>query len=252
MTQAPPPLNLTGSRLACALSKLELTATKLTQQELSVRLGELIDLSGSLSIARAQLGPIGGDYEADNSIAGAAVSEFLRVQSALVQSVAGSFAPQPPTRNRLPAPPTEVPADQGKAGQAYQRFYAAMQREMEFKIQGLYEDTRRSLCRLSPELAQLCALDSSLRKTLAPLFRKAFGSMPQRVGLRFDQTCANYHLALAGQDHKQALWTQMMNRFGEELRSLLLAEIEARLLPVLGLIEAMNDEFNTLEEAEHL
>ena len=43
----------------------------------------------------------------------------------------------------------------------------------------------------------------------------------------------------------QSRWERLLAAFSEELRCLLVAELEARLLPVLGLVEAIEEQKNT-------
>ena len=235
MTQAAAHISLNGSRLVRFLSDLRVSDAAVTQKRFAERLGSLIDLSDSITLSSAHSAIGATAFEPGGMSHGDAQQEFLRVRAAIVQSVMRSFAAQSgPTRIKLPVPAAETPTDISAAFEPYRTFYSAQQRDIDFKIQKLQLQMREAAAGLSPELAQLSALDAALGNTLTLHTRKFFAVIPGLLGKRFE------HLY---QQHPS--WSAMHKPFCADMQGLLLAEIEARLLPVLGLVEALGTDTNT-------
>jgi hypothetical protein len=121
-------------------------------------------------------------------------------------------------------------ADAGFA--PYRQRHLELQRRMELAIAPLREHVRQALSQVSPRLRQLAALDGVLEQMLAPreqaLLPAAAGQMERRFGqLR--------------QAHEDNSW---LDAFSRDWREALTAELDLRLEPVAGLVEAMNNESN--------
>jgi hypothetical protein len=129
--------------------------------------------------------------------------------------------------------------DQGLS--AYLRFYALQQSEMESRIVQLHTRIRRELTAQSSPLAQLAALDGKLNEVLASYSRKALGVIPSLLRKRFhylfNESLFNESLFNESEAEKEALAA-----FLREMQTVLLAELEIRLQPTLGLIEALATE----------
>jgi hypothetical protein len=236
-------VSLNSSRLVRFLGGLGAANPQVSSEQFALRLGELIDLSDSvrLSATHASL----GDTAAAESEESAQTSrgDFLRVRTFMVEAVIRSFSPVTGTGGiKLPkeARPCE-PGDQELLA-AYLRFYVSHQREMGFKIRNLHTRTREAVAGHSPELAQLCALDAAIGNAISGHTRRYFVVIPKLLGKRFELLLEDYRQAVsAGDSDNDKLWAQTLERFQGEMRELLLAEIEARLLPVVGLIEALDE-----------
>jgi hypothetical protein len=235
MSQAAAHISLNGSRLVRFLSDLQVSDAAMTQKRFAERLGSLIDLSDSITLSSAHSNIGATAFEASGLSQQDAQQEFLRVRAAIVQGVIKSFAPHTgPTRIKLPVPEAETPTDASTAFEPYRKFYTAQQRDIDFKIRKLQLQMREAAAGFSPELAQLSALDTALGDTLAIHTRKFFAVIPGLLGKRFE------HLY---QQHPS--WMAMHKAFCADMQGLLLAEIEARLLPVLGLVEALDSNTDT-------
>ncbi len=191
----------------------------------------MIDLADSISLSTA-LGKLpamafepGADGDGDEPVR----ERFLSVRTSIIQSVIKSFDPgEGSARIKLPPPPADAPPDAAAAYEPYLRFYRAHQREIDRRVQAVQSQVRAAAAGLAPELARLAALDAALGETLVLHTRKFFAVIPRLLGKHFEQ--------LAG-ERPPIEWYE---RFCGDMRGLLLAEIETRLLPVLGLIEALN------------
>lgn len=249
MTQAPPSSSLNGSRLVRILSELVEPAVDLSHQQFSEQLGRLIDFSDSIELSTVQGELLTLVYTPSGGSAEAVKDEFLRVRSLLLQTVVKSFAPGgSPLRMKLPVPANDVPTEVAMSFAPYHRFYAAHQREFEVSVLQLQSEVQDAVSGLSADLARLAALDRVLNSTLLPHARKYFPVIPRLLAKRFEYLLAVHQQAISqqGGDLKDdpSLWMQpsgWLNAFCSEMKDVLLAELEVRLMPVLGLVEAVNE-----------
>ena len=159
------------------------------------------------------------------------------------------------TRIKLPVPQAEP----GKTGneaseqtvdyEPYHRFYLAHQREMEANLRPLRATVRQALAQASPTLRQLATLDAALDDVLAAHERKWLATVPGLLEKRFGQLFKAHQQALAEtrQADDPAAWMQTggwLAGFCRELQGVLLAELDLRLQPAMGLIEAFSNEAN--------
>ncbi len=152
---------------------------------------------------------------------------LARLQAETVQAIAGDavFA--------AGAPPTDF--------QAYRRSHAAQQRAMAVRVGGLREQVRATLMQHSASLRQLAALDLLMDRVVGAQERSILSTLPGWLEQRFAQLRERQAGAVAhgpaGELADNA--GDWHATFGQEMRALLLAELELRLQPVLGLIEAL-------------
>ena len=100
----------------------------------------------------------------------------------------------------------------------------------------------------SAELAQLVVLDEALSDTLVVHSRKFFAAIPGLLALRYTHLLNEYTVACDNPQDNSGSWPQLLQLFCDNMQSLLLAELEARLLPTQGLIEALHSE---IENTHH-
>lgn len=110
----------------------------------------------------------------------------------------------------------------------YLRCHFARQREMEARIGPLRVEVRQVLAGASPALRQLAALDAAMAQSLAGREREALAGLPSLLEQRLADRLSP---ASGGGDGRTSV--------REEFREILLAELDFRLLPVVGLIEAL-------------
>ena len=102
---------------------------------------------------------------------------------------------------------------------------------------------RAGLAQRAPALRQLAALDGVLDQALAPRERSLLATVPQLLGRRFEQLHQAHRNALSTPDDP-ARWLQpgaWLHTFCQDMRVVLRAELELRLQPVAGLLEALNE-----------
>ena len=256
MTQASSQVGLNGTRLTRFLSDLAVADAAFAHQNFAEHLGRLLDFGGSMRLSEFHDELHKLPYEPSPTSSDGLKEEILRVRMALVQTVAESFVPGAGlTRLKLPTLKGGFPLDQLATFEPYHRFYAAHQREFESKIQSLQIRVRDGVSGVSAEMAQLAALDETVRELLSAHTRKHLALIPQLLEKRFNGLLQE-HQALQGEPGKEAdgerteadivqTWTQptgWLGRFFRDIQGLLLAELELRLLPVLGLVEAVDEE----------
>jgi hypothetical protein len=111
----------------------------------------------------------------------------------------------------------------------YQERHLQLQRQMEQMITPLRAQLRTGLSQLAPRLRPLAALDAVFEKVLGPREQALLATVSAMLKRRFEQ------LQLAG----AANW---LGTFDREWQQALLAELDLRLEPVRGLVDALHDE----------
>ncbi|MBA2963849.1 MULTISPECIES: DUF3348 family protein [Ramlibacter] len=115
----------------------------------------------------------------------------------------------------------------------YQQRHQKLQRDMEQLIPPFRDHARQVLGRASPRLRQLAALDAVLERALAAREQKVLPSVGTHLQRRFQ------HLRRTQpQDAEPGAW---LDTFRQDWRQALLAELDVRLEPVAGLVDALNN-----------
>jgi len=127
----------------------------------------------------------------------------------------------------------------------YRRHYLAHQRTMDSGIHTFRIKVREVLARTSPTLAKLAALDAVFDHSLGDRERKLLSRVPSLLETRFKQLRQAHEQApIAAQEAGSSAYCShpmsWLSRFCQELQTVLLAELDVRLEPTLGLIEAFN------------
>lgn len=229
--------NFSSSRLVRLLGRWDATNAQAPRQDVAERMGQWLPVRGAITLDAAhrsiQALPARWAVPRGHALApgDALVQEVQRVREALVQAVMA--APAPPTLARRgrhalplpegPAPPAAEPTAEA-AFAPYRQRCLDLQQLMELRTDALRVHVRRQLAARGPELAQLAALDAVMEQMFAERTRKALSALPALVERRCVQSGA------AGSHDLQA--------WGRELQDMLLAELETRLEPVVGLMEA--------------
>lgn len=249
-------IEIPGTRLLRLLSDMAVSEISFTQTHFSERLGRLIDIGESMKLSafHDQLQEIVVEPDTKTRTSATAKEEVLRIRLLLVKSIVESFVPSDgSTRIELPTLKAGVPLEQLATFDPYQGFYLAHQREFEYKLQRLQLRVRSMVNSISTDMAQLAALDEVIRNTLLPHTRKCLSVIPKLLGKRFDFLLQEYLTQHEGavEEIKQCqpndeilqTWIQAdgwLSQFLKEMQGLLLADLELRLQPVLGLLEAVD------------
>lgn len=122
----------------------------------------------------------------------------------------------------------DVPDATAEAGYApWQQRHLELQRQMAQSIAALRDEVRRAISATSPRLRQLAALDTALEQVIAAREQQLLQALPTLLERRFQQR----------RDEDAGLAP-----FAQDWRDALRAELELRLEPVAGLVDALNTE----------
>lgn len=244
MARGSPRTSFDSSRLIRALSDLVSTDATPPRQSFADRLGQWLDFADAIALFSALNGSTdaaGGPATAEHP---ALRDEFARVRGALLDSINTDGVLTPgKARIRLPAPAWHASTPGAADYLPYHRYYLAHQRDMGAAIAPLRASVRAGLAQRAPALRQLAALDGVLDQALAPRERSLLATVPQLLGRHFEQLHQAHRSALPTPDDP-ARWLQpgaWLHTFCQDMRAVLLAELELRLQPVAGLLEALNE-----------
>ena len=208
-----------------------------------MNLGHAIALHGALNAP-----PVAIKTPAPTGLRAALGAEFSRVRAALespITSIANPLAPR--GRGGMPAPDLLLPIDMPSAFEPYRRYYLAQQRDMALATGPLRSQARDVLARSSPALKTLATLDAALDGALNERESKLLAHVPGLLEKRFTQLLKEHQLKVerSGLTDNPAYWMHAggwLARFRTDLQTVLLAELDLRLQPTVGLIEALNHE----------
>jgi Protein of unknown function (DUF3348) len=146
--------------------------------------------------------------------------EFAKVQAKLEASIRTSFASN-----------ADLFGDETITYAPFRKFYLAHQRDMALNVRKLRIKARARLADASGALKQLATLDAAFEGILVEREKKLLATLPPLMERRFQQ--------LQAERPRPEGWLAC---FGQELQTVLLAELDLRLQPTLGLIEAFNEQ----------
>ncbi len=223
---------LTGSAFVRALAALADAPAPACQDAFAQRLSGWFDWTHAFSLSaalgdaseRSAVPAFGGQgaLQADER-------EFARVRSALAKSIADATAgAAAPRRGARATAAVDQPVDFA----AWRERYARCQLAMETQIVPLRRRLRSTLADRSAALARLAELDIVMEQVVGAQERALLAGVAVRLEPHFD--------ALRQASSEAGPW---LDRFRQEMRGLLLAELELRLQPVEGLLQACRKSF---------
>ena len=252
MTRVLPRTNFHSSKLIRCLADLAIVDAVEPGNAFAEKLGLWIHFTDAITLAAVHNDSIASppkmQPEAEFVPHAAVGIEFDRIQAGLINSIMKSCSPNlGKTHIELPTPKLELPMDLAAAYAPYRRFYDAHQRDMELRIQPLRVNVREALAKASPRLKKLADLDAALERILRDRESKLLSKVPVLLKKRFEQLFKEHQQMLVDtqQADNPAGWTQAgawLARFCNDMQMLLLAEVELRLQPTIGLIEAFKQD----------
>ena len=252
MTRASTRTNLHHSRLIRVLTDLAMLGAVEPATAFAEKLGLWLDLNDAITLYAVHNAsatrPQAANSPAASGAGTALGSQLVLVRTSLMNSITkGSSPKDAKTRVALPSPKLEAPFEAATAFEPYRRYYQAHQRDMDTRIGPLRAQVRDVLAKASPALRTLAALDSVYDGMLCDRESKLLSRLPGLLEQRFEQMHQTHQPSLekaADADNRAPLTPPgaWLARFGHELQTVLLAELDHRLQPTVGLIEAFNNE----------
>ena len=237
------------------LAELALADVADPKQTVAERLGEWLGFKDALALYSALNAPPAGTQGRGLPVArlhDAVRSVRIRL-AADVMAVESEPSGRPDRGLPMPLPGASVEAAADYA--PFHRYYLAHQRAMAASIAPLRAQVRAALGQQAAALKQLAALDAVMEQALAGREASVLATVPALLGKRFAQLLEAHQRLQAGSVADQtvrdetaekddpARWAQAggwLARFGAEMQRVLLAELELRLMPVVGLLAALD------------
>jgi hypothetical protein len=252
MTRTLTRTNFPGSTLIRTLADLAVLQTDEPGGAFAEKLGQWINFTGAIALSAvhnegAAAAP--GASRGGKSVAGPSIGQdYERTRLAMAQSIRMSFsATAGKTLIELPTPHAGASHKEAAAYGPYRRFHLALQRDMELGVSSLRARVREQIAKARPGLRPLLDLDEAMEGILGEREGKLLATVALLLQRRFAhllKDCEQTPLE-AGREEKPEQWMKpgaWLARFCTELQTVLLAELELRLQPTLGLIEAYNNE----------
>jgi hypothetical protein len=247
MTRALTRSHFPCSRLIRTLTDLSVLETDEPGAGFADRLSQWVGFADAIALCAVHSERAAPSVKSSQARAGIA-EEFARTRLALENSIRMSCRPGAgKARLELPMPMAGASVKEASAYGPYRRFHAAQQRDLELSVRALRASLREQIAVDEPGLSQLVDLDQAMEAILGEREGKLLATVTSLLEKRFGQLfrSAQQAAAAAGQEDSPALWMKpggWLLGFCQELETVLLAELDVRLQPALGLIEAWNNE----------
>ena len=284
MTQAVSRTRFNSAGLVRILAELAVADVADPKQTFAERLGEWLDFKDALALYSA-LNSAAAGAPSRATPAAALRGQLVQVRGELAAAVAAAGTTQPGGTNlALPTPLPNAAPESAADFAPFHRYYLAHQRAMAAAVSPLRASARAALAGRSAALRQLAALDAVLDQALAAREASLLATVPVLLGKRFAHLYAAHRREreaaapdVAGQAAPDAAgqaatagaaatgegapgagappddparWMQpggWLGRFCAEMQRVLLAELDLRLMPVAGLVAALDKESTELQ-----
>ncbi len=246
------PTSFNSSSLVRLLASLDVAPAADSTQTFAERLGHWVAWTDAISLSGALgAGATAGahDVQAGPSASVAAVvAQLQRLRRELTEAVAND--PILSGANRGKSRPAAVAAAMNASVAAefdfaaYRRSFSAHQRLMEERIGALRAAVRAVAAAHSPALGQLAAIDAAMDSAMGVHQRRVTANLPVLLEKRFK--AAHRPLQHTPTQHGEVpapVPGKPPAGYGQTLQGVLLAEMEVRLQPVDGLIDALGSRF---------
>lgn len=214
----------TGPALIRLLARLADGDVRESRQAFADRLGQWLNWTDAISLSAALNGSPAAAPSGARVGASAAEAECARARAALVKAIA---------EDSTPAPSMSTSADFSP----YRRRYLARQQAMEAGIGPLRARLRAMLAAGSPAMARLAGVDAVMEQVLVEHERSLLSTVPVLLEKHFERL----RRAAQPQDEPdtEAQPEAWLDVFRKNMQDLLLAELDFRLQPIEGLLEAL-------------
>lgn len=210
----------------------------------AVKLSRALHAIESLPVAQPGLGGMPDAHLLDKA--------FQSTRAEVMDLIRAPATPLRPVRDRADNTPIAEPDPSAGADfAALAPRYLALQKQMEIKLNGLRTQIRACLSRGSHTLRQLAALDAVMEQLLGEREQRLWTLLPTQLEKRLAARRSEHEQALerSGQADEPQRWRKAggwLWAFEQDLQALLLAEMQVRLQPIMGLLEAAHNEKNGL------
>jgi hypothetical protein len=245
MLRESPSTSFTGPALIRLLTRLGGPVAAAPAHGLADGLGEWLGWTDAISLSAAlESGTAALPLASQRAGCEAAERDLHRVRSALAKTIALATPSSAPARPGIgqPAPVAAAPDSRGAEFSPYRQEYLARQKAMESSIGALRGRLRDTLCQKVPSLARLAAVDAVMEQVVGPREQALLSRVPGMLEKHFERLRAAHAPAaaeaadVAAPRHAGEGWLRV---FEKDLNDVLLAELDIRMQPVEGLLDAL-------------
>ena len=220
------------SRLVKFISELTDLKVNTYDYNLAERLGSFLGVSGSMNLARGIRNLPSEEFGIKEGVCHTVIDDFFASRERLVKQVIDSFSSSD-TQNSVPSEANGVRREALYMFSPFQRFYTAQQVEMGVAVKNLRDSLRRNMSIVSVRMQRLAEMDLILDENLEGHIRKQFNIVPKAL--------EQYFNAFVHPNDEEFDIDTFLPEFYRTMRDLLLAELDARMQPLLGLVEALQE-----------
>lgn len=253
--------SLNSTRLADLLSGLNDPNIRISQAHFAERFGQMFHFSSAINLSSALEEASEADFKPADISGDEIRDAFFSMQTDLVRFIAEGFVPSArragdrlPTAGSLHAHCELTGGFSAKhkgklkkhstVYEPYRKFYLNRQNGLEMKVEHLRSIIRDSISGISPSLAKLARIDQALSASISDVSGEIFAMIPKLLEKRFfhlmdihrPEFPENPEVTDFEQWMKPGGWISV---FCNEMREILLAELEVRLQPVAGMIDSL-------------
>ena len=175
---------------------------------------------------------------------------FQRTRAEVVALIRAPVLPVRPARERADNTPVAEPDPRADSDfSALAPRYFALQKQMKTKLSALRTQMRLCLAKGSHALRQLAALDGVMEQMLGEREQRLWALLPAQLEKRLAALQREHERTLerTGQADDPQRWRKAggwLWTFEQDLQALLLAEMQVRLQPIRGLLQAAHNDKN--------
>ncbi|WP_111657218.1 DUF3348 family protein [Isoalcanivorax indicus] len=220
-------------QLLALLAALGASDKALLPTDVAARLARLLSISDAAALDAAARRPLSGPFHLDPALPDLLREDLLRTREGVLAPLARSLAGDAENSPIIaPRPPEGLAADQRPPFRPWEAFYLAWQRRIAAAIGDLRRRVRQALVTGSPALARMAHLDAALEQSLGGYSQRGFNTVPLLL-----EKAYRARWQARDPDDDTGAW---LTAFHHTLQACLLAEMDARLAPVLGMLDALD------------
>ena len=178
--------------------------------------------------------------QAAQAVQSAETGKFIRMREALVGAISeDSTLAQAKGPRDFRASESKAPRDPKPGSAPYHRRYAPKHQAMDPSVGALRGQLRAALSEQSPEMARLAAVDTAMEQVLGERERGLLTIVPLLLERHFERSCRGAQAQEGADPQDEAQAEARLDSFRKDMQALLLAELDFRLQPADGLLDAL-------------
>lgn len=236
MLQVPTRAPSSGPTLIRLLARLTDVEAPEPGQSLAAQLGHWLGWTDAVALSSALNGATPPTTSGTAAPGDDVARDCARVRAALTKAIDdnGTSASRSRAQARVQPPPD---GDSAADYAVHRHRYLSLQQSMETTIAALRARLRTALSAQGPDMARLAAVDAVMERVLGAREQTLLIAVPSMLEAHFERLRQAGETAQnSGGPHAAAAW---LRAFRDDMRAVLLAELDIRFQPVEGLLAAL-------------